>query len=347
MNDQEFFPLVSVIIPVYNVEEYLERCVYSVTNQTYSNLEIILVDDGSTDSSGSLCDALQKTDSRIMTIHSENHGLSAARNLGMESMHGSWIVYVDSDDYIGPNHVLNLLSTAIGSNCTMAVTGVAVDFEDEKRSEIKKRTPTEYAVYNASEAICIAIESVRLPFAEHAQGKIYSSSLAPFLFFPEGKKFEDQFVAYRVMYEAGLIAYENANDYYYLVDRSASITNTRDQHYLDTLEARRQILRFSQEKNLTDIEKTATKKYFARLIGCFADLLLCGEQMLADQLYRTIALERSSAIFSPFISLTTKFAMILSYLPKNVFAIILRANEMVSSQKSKAIRYKEFKASQN
>lgn len=105
-------PLISVVIPVYNIEEYLERCVNSVCQQTYSNLEIILVDDGSTDGSGRLCDKLAEKDERIKVFHKENGGSSSARNLGLLQAKGEYIGFVDSDDYVSPQ-MYELLSNAI------------------------------------------------------------------------------------------------------------------------------------------------------------------------------------------------------------------------------------------
>lgn len=95
--------LISVIVPVYNVKNYLKQCVQSIVGQTYKNLEIILIDDGSTDGSGELCDILKKTDERIKVIHEENSGLSEARNTGLNAARGKYIGFVDSDDYIEPN----------------------------------------------------------------------------------------------------------------------------------------------------------------------------------------------------------------------------------------------------
>lgn len=96
-------PLVSVVVPVYNVASYLEQCLDSVVNQTYKNLEIILVDDGSTDGSGAICDRYAEKDSRIQVIHKENGGLSSARNVGLERITGEWALFVDSDDWIELN----------------------------------------------------------------------------------------------------------------------------------------------------------------------------------------------------------------------------------------------------
>ena len=96
-------PLISVIVPVYNIENYLERCVNSIREQTYNNLEILLVDDGSTDSSGALCDRFAEADERIRVFHKENGGSSSARNLGIAEAKGEYLGFVDSDDYISAN----------------------------------------------------------------------------------------------------------------------------------------------------------------------------------------------------------------------------------------------------
>lgn len=93
-------PLISIIVPVYNVERYLNKCLDSIIHQTYNNLEIVLVDDGSTDWSGLICDAYATKDNRVTVIHKENNGLSAARNIGLEYSHGELIGFVDSDDYV-------------------------------------------------------------------------------------------------------------------------------------------------------------------------------------------------------------------------------------------------------
>ena len=96
-------PLISVIVPVYNIEKYLERCVNSIREQTYTNLEILLVDDGSTDSSGTICDKFAEEDNRVRVFHKENGGSSSARNLGIAEAKGEYLGFVDSDDYISAN----------------------------------------------------------------------------------------------------------------------------------------------------------------------------------------------------------------------------------------------------
>ncbi len=112
LNNMEKKPLISVIVPIYNVEKYLDRCIKSIVNQTYENLEIILVDDGSPDNSPKMCDEWAKKDKRIKVIHKENGGVSSARNIGIDKSRGEWITFVDADDYIEPTYAEDMLAVS-------------------------------------------------------------------------------------------------------------------------------------------------------------------------------------------------------------------------------------------
>ena len=114
---------ISVIVPVYNVEQYLERCVDSIINQTYKNLEIILVNDGSTDNSGQLCDELAKKDDRIRVIHKKNGGLSDARNVGIDEAESELIGFIDSDDYIDEDMYELLINNMKNANADLSMCG--------------------------------------------------------------------------------------------------------------------------------------------------------------------------------------------------------------------------------
>ena len=115
---------ISIIVPVYNVEKYLKTCLDSIINQTYQNLEIILVDDGSTDNSGEICEEYRKTDSRIILIHKENEGLSMARNFGLDIASGDYISFVDSDDFIARNMMEALYNRLLETQSDMAICSI-------------------------------------------------------------------------------------------------------------------------------------------------------------------------------------------------------------------------------
>ena len=126
--------LLSIIVPVYNVKSYLKKCVESIINQTYTNLQIILVDDGSTDGSQTICDELAKKDSRIVVFHKENGGLSTARNTGLDHAAGEYIAFVDSDDWLEPNMYQDLITQIEEHNADMAVSSFYECKENEKNA---------------------------------------------------------------------------------------------------------------------------------------------------------------------------------------------------------------------
>ncbi len=315
-------PLVSMIIPVYNAEAYLERCLHSVLNQSYDQLEIILVDDGSTDGSGSICDSYALANSRINVIHKENGGLSSARNRGLESIHGDYIMYVDSDDFIGPDHILNLLAAALETDADIAITSFTAFPDSTNILSIPGWQPSEYQLLSPVDAICASLRIPDPPFAEYAWGKLFSASLAPYLVFPQDKHFEDQFIMYKVLYAANKVIYENANDYFYTVERASSITHQFDERHLDTLEARSGIIEFAQKEGIPELEAIALQRYYGGLIGEFAAFSLSGQDNLSTQVYERIRRERDNALNSPAVALTTKAAFVLSCLPRKVFGAI-------------------------
>ena len=127
--------LVSIVVPVYNVEKYLKKSIESILNQTYDNLEVLLVDDGSTDSSGEICDSFIKVDSRIRVFHKENGGLSDARNFGIEHMKGQYVSFIDSDDYISKDYVWKLYSSIKNNDSEVSICSFSL--VDETGEKIK------------------------------------------------------------------------------------------------------------------------------------------------------------------------------------------------------------------
>lgn len=213
-------PLISVIIPVYNVEVYLERCVESVRRQTYNNLEILLIDDGSTDGSGNLCDGLQGRDERIRVIHQPNGGLSAARNAGIQHCCGEFIAFLDSDDFICENHVELLFDNLEEEQADIAIGILKVTESDtipaiasySKKQIWDGLAATEYLLYQKC-------------FSTSACAKLYHRSLWNDIAFPEGKLFEDTVTLPYVFAKAKKIVWINAEIYGYF-KRPGSITKT-------------------------------------------------------------------------------------------------------------------------
>lgn len=213
--------LISIIVPVYNVEQYLEKCVDSIVNQTYKNLEIILVDDGATDSSGKLCDELAKIDNRIKVYHKENGGLSDARNYGVERATGDYIGFVDSDDYIDAEMYEKLYEAIKKENVDVVECNLKIIYPDRVELFTEQKY---YNVYTKQEYLeeYLKIEKI---FGS-ACVRLIKSDIAKKLKFPVGKLYEDTYYAYDLIEKVDRYVIMN-NPYYNYLMRENSITNTK------------------------------------------------------------------------------------------------------------------------
>lgn len=212
---------VSIVVPVYNVEKYLQRCVSSILGQTLQDIEIILVDDGSRDSSGKLCDEYAKEDSRIVVVHKENGGLSSARNAGIDVATSPYIGFVDSDDYIDEEMYEKLYNWITENEADIAMCELCHCYEDK---EITKRTNTEFGVVNDEQAIRLVMEGNKATVS--AVNKLYKTSIFDKVKYPVGKLTEDAFVIVEVLMQARKVVYSTEELYYY-VHRKNSITTSR------------------------------------------------------------------------------------------------------------------------
>lgn len=212
---------ISVIVPVYMVEDFLPFCIESIQKQTYENIEIILVDDGSTDKCGELCDRYELVDSRIVTIHKQNGGLSDARNVGIQNATGSFIACVDSDDFIAPDMIENLYNCYIATNADIVICGMKKTSDQVIKSE-KKDNDLQWTTFDSDEAIERSLYSN--DFSVSAAGKLYKRMLFDNIKYPIGMYYEDLFTTYRLFKECKKIAFFPCVEYFYY-NRSNSIVN--------------------------------------------------------------------------------------------------------------------------
>ncbi len=200
--------LISVIVPVYNVECYIKNCIDSILTQTYPFIEIILVDDGSVDSSGKICDEYANNYETVRVIHKSNAGLASARNAGMNIANGEYIGFVDSDDIID-NHMYEiLLNTLILEDADIAIC--------KKTSDVKKMGDgkEEYEILNRDMALKELV--LGLKFGSHACDKLFKRTIVGNdIFFPEGKTYEDLFTIYKWIEKSNRIIFLDRNLYYY------------------------------------------------------------------------------------------------------------------------------------
>lgn len=206
-------PLVSVIIPIYNVEKYLRRCVDSVLNQSYRNLEVWLVDDGSPDDCGKICDEYATKDERIKVIHKTNGGLADARNAALDNVIGDYIVCVDSDDYISPTHIEGLYSLIKENNADVAVN-TSCSFIEETEPK-PKQGESQVHTYDGLHAVETMFYQEK--FDTSAWGKMYKRELFDSVRYPKGLLFEDLPTTYRLMLKANKVAFQDVQSYYYFL----------------------------------------------------------------------------------------------------------------------------------
>ena len=223
MNNRTTSPLISIIVPVYNVEPYLYKCIDSIINQTYKNLEIILVDDGSPDNCGVICDEYAQKDNRIKVIHKTNGGLSDARNAGLNIAAGEWISFIDSDDWIEPTMYEVLLNLAQNFDSQISVGGVADEiYENGKIITVKTTNSIVSSPYVLSRTQ--AMQKYFLG-SWSAWDKIYRREIFDNIRFPVGEINEDEAIVLQILENASNISYTNQVFYHY-IKRPESITTT-------------------------------------------------------------------------------------------------------------------------
>ena len=224
--------LISVIVPVYKVEQYLDKCVRSIVDQTYRNLEIILVDDGSPDNCGAMCDAWAEKDSRIKVIHQENAGGAAARNAGLDAASGSLIGFVDSDDYLAPSMYQCLYAVLRKTGADIAECDylpVMNDFAKapENDKEIVTYTPKEALYHNLYSISCKSV----------IWNKLYRKKTINTIRFVEGKTIDDEFFTYRVIGNASSVAVMDGVLYFYRQQEQSVMHQAYSIRFLTAVEA--------------------------------------------------------------------------------------------------------------
>lgn len=224
LKDESFMEdLVSIIVPVYNVEKYLKKSVESILNQTYDNIEILLVDDGSTDNSGNICDSFIKIDSRIRVFHKENGGLSDARNFGIEHIRGQYVSFIDSDDYISKDYVWKLYHSLKNNNSEVSICSFSL--VDETGEKIKDEILDNDKICLSGQQVLEKVLTSNGYRYVVAWNKLYRSTLFEKLKFKKGMLYEDEFLNYPLFWECKRVSIVEEPLYLY-VQRKGSIVQS-------------------------------------------------------------------------------------------------------------------------
>ena len=313
---------ISIIVPVYNVEAYLEKCVESILKQTYTNLEILLVNDGSTDKSGELCDKLALRDHRIRVIHKENGGLSDARNRGIDEASSNLIGFIDSDDYIDEDMYETLYRQMVASKADLSMCGhydVYHQIPEKQVAEIKTwELMPEEAIKMVMEAKILSVTAVN---------KLYKKALFEQLRFRIGKIAEDAFIMVDLIHQCSKVVATNEKKYYY-VHRENSITTQKfSLKFLNVIEAYEQNAKIISE-NYPDLYDVAIMRlnwaYFYVLDRLLVDNDF-KDKVLEDRLISYLKKNKRSILMDGRFTRARKMSFLALCLSRKLYLKILLA----------------------
>lgn len=307
-------PLLSIIIPVYNAEKYLKRCIDSIISSTYSNLEIIMVDDGSKDQSGSICDEYSEKDNRCRVYHTNNRGQAAARNFGLQHTSGDYITFVDDDDWIDNSMYEKLINTAIATESTVTGCSTLKEYSDgSTRNEFEGRLSGQ--VSGKSCNLDILYQN------KMSWGSLWNKIFNRKIFrggytFPEGEQLEDYFVIIKIFNEEKNIYFLNEPLYHYTVREDSQSHKCFSEEKLSIIKMASEIQTYITE-NSSDKELIAAANYFKALMiidtlwMCYQSTVSEKDQILSD--YKNVAGSSIKKISININHIKTKMGLIFKY----------------------------------
>lgn len=312
---------VSVIVPVYKVENYLKKCVNSLINQTLKDIEIILVDDGSPDSCGKICDEYAKNDSRVKVIHKQNEGLSEARNVGIMAAKSPYIGFVDSDDYVAEDMYEILYENLIKTHADVAICGL---YDCYRTKKIPQFAGNEHLILDNEEALGLALEGVKLTV--NAVNKLYKKELFSEIKFPKGKLSEDAFTIPLVLARARTVVFDSRPKYFY-VHRGDSITTSDFKlQEFNIVEAYEQNLQLVK-KRFPGLRRQAEFRLMWSYMFVF-DKMLLSENFTDFESYKQVLAQLRRQTFSvlvnPIFSLKRKVVGLILLVSPRLYGCLLR-----------------------
>ena len=253
--------LVSIIIPVYNAETYLQRCVSSLLGQTYKQIEIILVNDGSSDNSGKLCEEYSKIDDRIKVIHKENGGAATARNKGLDEARGKYICFVDSDDYVSCEYIETLYNLLVENNADIAQCDYLLTFKGDSQIPKKEKVVSNYTGMEMLKRFQIE-NDFRIKLVV-VWNKIYKREIFDDIRFPEGIIYEDEAIIPKILFKAKRITYTTEKLYAYFMSENSVMRSEFSLKRLDYLTAIQERISFYEKVELSEFYYCDLQKYIA------------------------------------------------------------------------------------
>ncbi len=318
MENAEKTPELSIIVPIYKVEKYLDECIRSILGQTFTDLELILVDDGSPDACPQMCDAAAEQDSRVRVIHQKNGGLSAARNTGIEAARGNWLGFVDSDDFVAPDFYEKLYNAAVSANADCAVCSVQLIHEDGSRMD----TPPQWKVYGGGYTGKEILKTItwqdNVPYLV-AWNKLYRREVFRTLRYPVGRINEDVFVFAELFDTIKKVACVEQPLYFYR-QRTGSIMQSKcTLRSLDEFWGMVECFDYFMAHGYKELLSAAEKRIFAKLTGVY--YRLSAQERHSDAMRQAMAAQKKAAKLLRQQGMLTKKAALRTMLFQNFPAV--------------------------
>ena len=323
--------LISVIVPVYNVEKYVEKCINSIMRQTYKNLEIMIVNDGATDNSRLVCEALAKKDKRIRLINKENGGLSDARNVGIDNANGKYISFIDSDDYVEENYVELLYNTIKQYDADVSIASHKVIYE---KNIIDKSTGKKFCA-TSKEILEMLLYDNGIDTS--AWGKLYKRELFKDIKFPKGRLFEDSATIYKLIDKSEKIAVYSKPVYNYII-RNDSISNEKfSERKLDLITSTKEMTEYIRKK-YPELNKACNRRLMYAYLSTLTQLAKSKvkNKKIQNELMGSICKNRSEVLKDKNIPNRDKIGLISTILGFYCFKYIWKIYSIFTGRSNKS-----------
>lgn len=313
-------PIISVVVPVYNAEKYLKKCVDSLTSQTFKDIEIILVDDGSPDNSGELCDELAKTDNRITVIHKENGGQSSARNAGVRAAKADLIGFIDSDDYVDLDMFEMLYNNIVSENADVSVCMTYSCY----KNRLNSYGNGSLHVFSGIDMIGYAIDGTKAVIS--ACQKLYKKELLLETPFVEGRIYEDAIFFGELFYKVGKVVVEEIPKYYYVHHESTTTTAVYKSNKKDYIYAYENNLRIIRE-HCPQYEKAGLYRIYRAYYELLDDAILADNEAARvdkPELKRFLRKNWLKIMASRYIVVSRKLAVTVVLISERLYKLLLK-----------------------
>lgn len=324
-------PIISIIVPIYNVESYLERCIESILNQSFKEFELILVNDGSTDSCKDICNEYKKRDSRIVVVNKKNEGVSSARNLGLDLAKGEYIGFIDPDDFINKDMYKILFDTIQANNSDMVIC----DYYKVNEDDINKFRNLKCNCENIKIKNLNNLESIDNLFLTgekfiYAWNKLYKRELFNDLRYEKGRIYEDEYLAHRILYKCNKVSIIEAKIYYYVQRKGSLVNSPFTVRRFDKVYAIKDRVDFLREKKLTNLEDKAEKSFIDYFVWNYfvAYQRLENIQSELKILKKMFNMVFFKSLDNKFISLKEKLTLVILYLSPKLYNKLILNREL-------------------